>query len=93
MTLLETEGIAEKQRAEDLVASAPKMPGIDHVSVDLGSSWTGDPSLYLTFYLQSDVLVDDAFASRFVDYSASIIDKILQSGISRFPYTHVKRAA
>ena len=93
MMSLEIEGHAEKRQAEEIIASTPKMPGIDSVSVGLGSDWSGDPSLNLTFLLQHDCVIDDDFARRFVDYSASVVDKILQSGVSRFPYTRVKRAA
>ncbi len=89
----EIKGDADKIQAEEIIASTPKMPGIDSVSVGLSNDWTGDPSLNLTFLLQHDCVIDDDFARRFVDYSASVVDKILQSGVSRFPYTRVKRAA
>ncbi len=93
MVYAEHDGAAEKQKAEELIDSVPRMPEVDHVSVRLDKDWTGDPSLVLTFHLRQDTVVDDAFAARYVDYTSQVQDRILQSGVSRFPYTQVKRAA
>ena len=93
MVWTEQDGVAEKQKAEELIASVPRMPEVEHVSVRLDTDWTGDPSLVLIFHIRHDAVVDDAFAAKYVDYTSQVQDKILQSGVSRFPYTRVKRAA
>ena len=93
MTMAAQDGMAEKQKAEQLIESVPKMAEIEGVSVQLATDSAGDPSLFITFSLRPGSVVNDTFASSFVDYVAEIQSKILQSGVSRFPYTRLGRAA
>jgi hypothetical protein len=83
----------EKERAEQFIAETPMMEGIENIRVELGEDNTGDPAMWLIFRLNSDLNFDIEMARRFNEYAAIIQTKILHSGLSRFPYTRLERAA
>jgi hypothetical protein len=91
-TLMDT-GLAEKAKAEELVASVPPMPEVESVDVRLYDDYSGEAALYLTFHIKSGALYDDAFFLRFNQYKHHVRTKILNSGISRFPYARLQEAA
>ncbi len=89
----------EKAKAEQIIAETPLMEGIESVSVELGDDHDGDPSMWLVFNLEPDFRpkhnfeADKQWFERFHDYSGRIDTKIIHSGLTRFPYTRLRRAA
>ncbi len=93
MSAEEQAGVQEKSQAEQLILSLPALPEVEDFQVRLSDDWIGDPSLYITFRLRSGTLVDDAFLGRFNRYRLSVSKAILDTDISRFPYTDFEKAA
>jgi hypothetical protein len=93
MKATEDQDQAEKARAEQLIQETPLMNGVDSITVELGEDHTGDPSMWLVFRLQRDLERDESWIGHFTDYAATIQTKILHSGLTRFPYTRLERAA
>jgi hypothetical protein len=85
--------VEEKLQAERAIEETPLLEGVEGVRVELGYDHSGDAALWLIFRLKNDQLFDDDFIGRFIDYSGELQTKILQSGLDRFPYTRLERAA
>jgi hypothetical protein len=93
MTVTEEQGQLEKEKAEQIIADTPLMEGIESVSVELGDDHTGDPAMWLVFNLRPDLDATEQWHKRFSEYSREIDMRIIHSGLTRFPYTRLKRAA
>ena len=93
MAIIEANDLIEKQKAEQFIAETPMMDGIVNARVELGEDQTGDPAMWLVFSLRPDLEFDRKTARRFIEYAAVIQTKILQSGLTRFPYTRLEHAA
>ncbi len=90
---MEDQGEIEKQKAEQIIADTPLMDGLESISVELGDDFTGDPAMWLVFYMRSDLKADDDWLKRLNQYSHLLGMRIIHSGITRFPYTRLRRAA
>ncbi len=93
MAVIEEEGQLEKRAAEQIIADTPLMDGLESISVELGDDHTGDPAMWLVCYMQPDLKVDDSWLRRLNEYSNRLGLKIIDSGLTRFPYTRLRRAA
>jgi len=93
MRTTEEQDELEKAKAEQFIAETPRMPGVEDVRVELGEDHTGDPAMWLVFRLAPDLKFDRVSAREFNEYAGVIQTKILHSGLIRFPYTRVERAA
>jgi hypothetical protein len=93
MTVAEDQGQLEKRKAEQIIADTPLLDGVDSISVELGEDHTGDPAMWLVFHLQHDLAVDDSWLKRLNEFSHQLGMRIIHSGLSRFPYTRLRRAA
>ena len=83
----------DREEVEQVIASFPPSSEIDSVDIRLDDDWSGDPSIYISFRLRKDANADDAFLSRFLDYTSRLTRLIIDKGVSRFPYTTLKDAA
>ena len=83
----------EKEKAEQIIADTPLMDGIESVSIELGDDQSGDPAMWLVFHLQRDLQADDPWLKRFNEYTSKIDMRIIDSGLTRFPYTRLRQAA
>ncbi len=83
----------EVSKAEQFISEIPMFPGVESVRVEVGDDSAGDQAMWLVFRLQPEVHVDPEWAGQFSKYAAAIQTKILHSGLSRFPYTRLERAA
>lgn len=93
MAVTEEQGQLEKQRAEQIIAETPPMDGIESISVELGEDFGGDPAMWLVFHMKRDVEANDEWLTRLNEYSQKLGLKIIHSGLKRFPYTRLRRAA
>ena len=93
MNVSEDQGQLEKEKAEQIIADTPLMDGIESISVELGDDHTGDPAMWLVFHMRGDLATDDEWLKRFNEYSGQIDMRIIHSGLTRFPYTRLRRAA
>ena len=93
MTLVDEQGEREKEIVEQLLSSTPPFVGVDRVDVELGDDHTGDPSLWLVFRLHPELQSDVPWVEAFTTYSTDLTLKILKTGLTRFPYTRIERAA
>jgi hypothetical protein len=92
MAVIEDQGQLEKRAAERIIADTPLMDGLESITVQLGDDHTGDPAMWLVFYMQHDLKVDEDWLRRLNQYSHLLGMKIIHSGITRFPYTRLRRA-
>jgi len=93
MNTAEDQDQLEKSKAEQFAAEVPRMPGVEDIRVELGEDNTGDPAMWLVFRLSANLKFDLDVARQFNAYAAIIQTKILHSGLTRFPYTRLERAA
>lgn len=94
MAVAEDQGQFEREQAERFIAETPMPEGVQAVRVELGTDHTGDPAMWLVFSLGRDLdFADGATLNKFLDYSALLQTKILHSGLVRFPYTRLEKAA
>lgn len=93
MDVIEDRDQSEKQRAEQIIADTPLIEGIESISVELGDDQSGDPAMWLVFQMRRDLEADDQWLERLNKYSQSLGMKIIHSGLTRFPYTRLRRAA
>jgi hypothetical protein len=93
MAVTEDQDQFEKERAEQIIADTPLMDGIESISVELGDDYGGDPAMWLVFYMRRDLEADDQWLERLNKYAQSLGMKIIHSGLTRFPYTRLRRAA
>lgn len=69
------------------------MDGVESVTVELGEDHTGDPAMWLVFFMNRDVKPDDNWYDRFNEFSHQLGMRIIHSGLTRFPYTRLRPAA
>jgi len=93
MRVSEEQGQLEKEKAEQIIADTPLMDGIESITVELGDDHTGDPAMWLVFHMRRDLNADDQWLRRLNEYSGQLGMKIIHSGLTRFPYTRLRRAA
>jgi len=93
MRVSEEEGLLEKEKAEQIIAETPLMDGIERITVELGDDHTGDPAMWLVFHMRRDLEPDDQWLRRLNEYSGQLGLKIIDSGLTRFPYTRLRHAA
>ena len=93
MNVSEEHGQLEKQKAEQIIADTSLMDGIESISVELGEDHTGDPAMRLVFLMNRDVKPDDNWYDRFNEFSHQLGMRIIDSGLTRFPYTQLRPAA
>jgi hypothetical protein len=93
MAVIEDQGQLEKRAAERIIADTPLMDGLESITVELGDDHTGDPAMWLVCYMRPDLKVDDSWLRRLNEYSNRLGLKIIDSGLTRFPYTRLRRAA
>jgi len=92
MTVTDEQGQLEKEKAEQIIADTSLMDGIESISVELGDDNTGDPAMWLVFHMRHDLEPDDEWFKRFNEYSGQLDMRIIHSGLTRFPYTRLRRA-
>ncbi len=93
MTTMDDNAQLEKQKAEELIASAPAFAGVESVRVELGEDHSGEPSLWLVFKLRPELQADDSWFRAYIEYSNRLSLKLIHSGLTRFPYTRLESAA
>ncbi|MES2392183.1 MAG: hypothetical protein V4555_11120 [Acidobacteriota bacterium] len=93
MMATEDQGQLEKAKAEQIIAETPLMDGINGVTVELGEDHTGDPAMWLIFQMQPGVNPTDVWLQRFNEFSGKLGLKLIDSGLTRFPYTRLRNAA
>jgi hypothetical protein len=93
MAVIEDQGQLEKRAAEQIIAETPLMDGLESITVELGDDHTGEPAMWLVCYMRPDLKVDDSWLRRLNEYSNRLGLKIIDSGLTRFPYTRLRRAA
>lgn len=93
MTVTDEQGQIEKQKAEQIIADTPLMDGIESIDVELGDDHSGDPAMWLVFYMQPDLKVDDDWLKRLNEFSHLLGMRIIHTGLTRFPYTRLRSAA
>ncbi|MDQ2834722.1 MAG: hypothetical protein M3Y50_13490 [Acidobacteriota bacterium] len=93
MNVSDDKDLAEKEKARQFIAAAPRMDGIESTSVEFGEHNTGDPAMWLVFRLQRDLVANVEWVLRFNEYAAKIQTSILHSGLTRFPYVRLEQAA
>jgi hypothetical protein len=93
MTVADEQGQLEKEKAEQIIADTPLMDGVERISVELGDDHDGDPSMWLVFCMRHDLNADRQWLERFNEYSGRLGMRIIHSGLTRFPYTRLRRAA
>jgi hypothetical protein len=93
MRVSEEEGLLEKEKAEQIIADTPLFDGVERISVELGNDNDGDPAMWLIFHLQKDLNDDDRWHTDFSEYKGQLAMRIIHSGIQRFPYSRLRKAA
>ena len=94
MSATELQDQYELQKAEEFIASTPRLDGVEAVRVELQDDWSGDPAMYLVFTVRRrDPDPNHEWIHRFIAYSDSIQIKIIHGGLKRFPYTRLEDAA
>lgn len=80
-------------RTEAILKATPLPPEIESMSIELKNDHTGVPSMYLSFEVRGDVDLGAEKIDQLSRYMTGIVDKLLRSGISRFPYASLDQAA
>lgn len=93
MRVSDEQGQLEKEKAEQIIADTPLMDGIESISVELGDDHSGDAAMWLVFHMRQDLQADDSWLKRLNVYSQQLGIRIIDSGLTRFPYTRLRRAA
>jgi hypothetical protein len=93
MAVTEDQDQFEKEKAEQIIAETPPMDGVENISVELGEDHSGDPAMWLVFHMRHDLEADDDWLTQLNKYSQLLSLKIIHSGLTRFPYTRLRRAA
>jgi hypothetical protein len=88
--IADSEEIA-KSRAEELISDIPLIQEISSIKIDPYTDHSGDAALQLTFRVRRDVQLDDAFWTKFLEFSRKVQTRILHSNLDRFPYTSVEQ--
>ena len=83
----------EQEQAESLLADVIPFIGVESMRVELGEDFTGDPSIWIVFRLRKDFRGDVPWVRAFAEHSTKLTIKLINGGVSRFPYTRIERSA
>lgn len=83
----------EKETAEQIIAATPLMNGVERITVELGDDHSGDPAMWLIFHLEAGLNADEPWLIRFNEFSGLLGQRMIDSGLTRFPYTRLRNAA
>ena len=83
----------DQTRATEILNETPLPPEIFDVAMDFRNDSSGQPSLYLSFQVKPDVTLDRESIARISRFMSGVLDRLLRSGISRFPYASLDEAA
>ncbi len=83
----------DQTRAKENLGQSPLPPEIYDVVMEFKDDSSGQPSIYLSFKLKPGAAVDQPSIARISRYMSGVLDQLLRSGISRFPYASLDEAA
>ncbi len=79
--------------AKEILDQQPLPPEIAAVTIEMKEDYSGVPALYLSFQVQRQLKLEDDQILRLSRYMLAVQDRMLRSGISRFPYASLGRSA
>jgi hypothetical protein len=83
----------DQSRTTQILNESPLPPEIFDVAMDFKNDSSGEPSIYLSFQVKPGVVLDKESIARISRYMSGVLDRLLRSGISRFPYASLDEAA
>lgn len=83
----------DQARAKAILDETPLPPELSTVTIELKDDYSGDPAMYLSFHVKDEVKLEDEHIARLSRYMMDVADRLLRSGVSRFPYVSLDQAA
>lgn len=83
----------DEARAKAVVKAVHLPPEIGRVTYRTGSDSTGDPALWVVLWINKDVHFDPPIADLLHKAAEEVQWKMMEAGLSRFPYITLDQAA
>jgi hypothetical protein len=83
----------DQSKVKAVLEKNPLPPEIGQVEIQFKNDHDGTPAMYLSFELRVGALLGKEQIPRLSRYMSDVLDQLLRSGLSRFPYASLDEAA
>ena len=85
--------VINQGKVQDILSRLTLPPEMDRVETKYGTDHTGDPAVFLTFYLKADVHVEREEIKHLSRFISGVARDLLNADVGGFPYTRLEDAA
>ncbi len=83
----------DQEKVQTVLARLTLPPELDRVETSYGADYTGDPAVFLTFFLKPDVRVEREEIRPLSRFISGVARELLNAEVGGFPYTRLEEAA
>jgi hypothetical protein len=84
---------ADAKQAREVLDRMALPPELDRIETEIKNDADGQLALYLSFQVKDGATLDRESIPRLSRFMISVLDALLRSGISLFPYASLDQAA
>ena len=81
------------KKAREIVSELALAPEVLSIGVSSGPDSTGEPSLWVSLNVSRDLQADKEQVKRLTSFARAVQGKLIDGGITLFPYTRLEQAA
>ncbi len=85
--------LADLDRAREIVSGIQLPPEVSGIDLKTGPDHYGTPSLWLSLLVRSGIEADRNTVKRLTDFGREVQSRVIDGGVTLFPYTSLKEAA
>jgi hypothetical protein len=83
----------DRDKVREILARFVLPDEVERVETTYRDDHTGDPSVFLTFYVKHDVKISREDIKRLSEFLMTITGALVNADIGGFPYTRLEQAA
>lgn len=87
------EALTDLDKAREIVSGIQLLPEVASIELKMGPDHYGTLSLWILLLVRSDVDADRNTVKRLTDFGREVQARVIDGGVTLFPYTSLKEAA
>ena len=93
MDSVDTKVEADLERARQIVAMIPLPAEVVDIVLRKGRDWYGEAALWADIHVRNGIEPDRDTVKRLTDFSSDVQARLIEGGVTVFPYTNLEQAA
>ena len=81
------------EKARTIIAEVSLPVEVAKIDLDTGTDFAGEPALWVFVHIQQDVRLDRQQVKKLTQFTRELQAKIIDAGLTLFPYTSLEQAA